>query len=41
MRLMDANTEKLFGLKYKLVCRFKLRRTWSGVNQEFVYDKDK
>ena len=28
VRLMNVNTERLSGLKYKLVCYFKLVATW-------------
>jgi hypothetical protein len=35
MRLLDANTGNLSGLKYKLVCHFKLV---ADMVREFMYD---
>ena len=38
---MDVNTEKLSGLKYRLVCHFKLAVNMVGGGiRKFVYDRD-
>ena len=41
MRLPDVDTRRLSGLKYKLICHFKLvvDMVGSGI-REFVNDKD-
>jgi hypothetical protein len=41
VRLPDVDTGRLIGLKYKLICRFKLTVDMVGVRfREFVNDAD-